>query len=183
MDRKDIYEAAPAVFAYLAQQIKPHLEPTPRELEFYLDPANLKNTPEQLLAKSHEAINGFERALLESYWNVDKDFLLIEASTAEKVAAEAKIAELQKEVDLALKEERKDDAVSIGTDLEKAKKALALALNAINNWTAKLASDQDTMTQQQAYLTVIRARVSAGAKDMLAVRFASTDEIRAASAA
>lgn len=143
----------------LAELITPHLAPPTHPLEWYTgENIGLQNA--DAFAKTNEALVAFERALMETKWDIEKDLVCI--AHYEKSLVEA------------------NDQLAAAED-EPTKEKLKLSVKTLTTYLAKnkgnLADHQDKYIQQKAFVSLLRNRLLSGAENLLAFEFNNTDEI------
>lgn len=157
----------------IAELVRPHLQPTLKDHDGL--------TLEEARAKHQEALEVFQRAALESKWDVEHCYLMLDLAIAKRTKASALVADLTEETNglQALKEREADYKASI-EKLEAAKKALAMAEQYVGKWEANVNAYAEKLDQQETFVVLLKARLAKGADvDLMALSFANTDEIRA----
>lgn len=148
-----------ALGKYLAELITPHLSPETHPLEWYTrENIGLQNA--DAFAKTNEALVAFERALMETKWDIEKDLVCI--AHYEKSLAEAN-EQLEAAEDEPTKEKLKLSVKTLMTYLAKNK--------------GNLADHQDKYVQQKAFVSLLRNRLLSASENLLGFEFNNTDEI------
>lgn len=175
MQTEDIIKALGAT---LAQHVTPHLTPDP----LVWKPGMTELSAEQARTKHEEALFTFQRANTEKAWEVEKCLLMLAKAKQEQeeiekllTAAGNDLKAAQDGSDLV----KIDEATKLKAELEeRSKKAEQYA----GKYEAMLADEQDKFAQQDAFITLLKARLSQPG-DVRSIRFKTTDDILKAAGA
>lgn len=161
-----------AIFETIAKGIQPFIDNEELSLDELRKGIGLSERAQ--LEKTHEALVIFERARMETAWDVEKCFLLIDDLTTMKTNFESDRERVREKISKVPKAEQKeliDEEVALTKEIDQ-------MTEKIEKWTNSLAESQDKIAQQDAYITLLRTRCKSKKKDLVNLKFKDTDAIR-----
>ena len=165
---------AAAIFKWLAEQVKPYAEPEVKPIASY----NVEGkTNEEVFAKTHEALLLFQGAAIESGWDMEECLLLLDAATKRTEDYKHRLADMNEALSGYKGSGDAEKITVTESAIAETQKEIDAAGQLVGKWKAKHAEAAAKNEQQNAFITVLKARLKCGSDDLINHRFSTTDEI------